>query len=83
MNSLLLTLSDHPLFGILTAPDRGGINVGFYFFKLPIHYYALCIITGMVVAAVLSALMMKRRNMSPDLIYTLFIFCIPDRKSVV
>ena len=77
MNSLLLTLSDHPLFGILTAPDRGGINVGFYFFKLPIHYYALCIITGMVVAAVLSALMMKRRNMSPDLIYTLFIFCIP------
>ena len=72
MSSLLLS---NPLFGILY--NYVGVNVGFYFFSLPIHYYALCIVTGMIVAAVLSGLMMKRRNMSPDLIYTLFIFCIP------
>ena len=31
----------------------------------------------MILAAVLSALLMKRRNMSVDLIYLLFIVCIP------
>lgn len=66
-----LLLADNPLFGA-AANGRG-----FYFFGLEIYYYAICIVTGMILAAILSGLLMKRRNMSPDLIYTLFIFCIP------
>lgn len=46
-------------------------------FGFDIYYYALCIVSGILVATVLSALLMKRRNMSPDFIFTLFIFCIP------
>lgn len=51
-----------------------GIQIG----NFTITYYAICIITGMIVATILSALMMKRRNMSYDLVYVLFIFCIPS-----
>lgn len=58
-----------PLFG---ANSRGIIVFGF-----EIYYYALCIVSGIIIATVLSALLMKRRNMSPDFIFTLFIFCIP------
>ena len=68
MGTLLLA-GDLPQFG---SNSRGIILFGF-----EIYYYAICIVTGMIVAAVLSALLMKRRNMSPDLIYTLFICCIP------
>ncbi len=67
MTSLLL--ADLPLFG---ANDRGIIIFGF-----EIYYYAICIVTGIVLATCLSALLMKRRNMSPDFIFTLFVFCIP------
>ena len=69
MSSLLLS---NPLFGV--AENGRGI----YVFGLEIYYYALCIVTGMICAAVLSGLLMKRRNMSPDLVFTLFIFCIPS-----
>ena len=67
----LSLLAKNPLFGI--APDGRGL----YIFGLEIYYYALCIVAGMLVAATLSALLMKRRNMSPDFIYLLFIVCIP------
>ncbi len=67
MTSLLL--ADGPLFG---ANERGIILFGF-----EIYYYALCIVTGIIVATCLSALLMKRRNMSSDFIFTLFVFCIP------
>lgn len=50
---------------------------GFTVFGLEIRYYALFIVSGMILAAVLSALLMKRRNMSSDFIYLLFIVCIP------
>lgn len=60
-----------PLFGV--SPDGRGI----YIFGLEIYYYALCIVAGMIVAATLSALLMKRRNMSSDFIFLLFIVCIP------
>ena len=53
------------------------VNPGFYIGSLKIHYYALCIVTAMIMAAVFSALLMKRRNMSSDFIFTLFITCIP------
>lgn len=52
-------------------------NPGFYIGSLKIHYYALCIVTAMIMAAVFSALLMKRRNMAWDFIFTLFITCIP------
>lgn len=68
--SLQLLASGNPLFG---ADSRG-----IYVFGLQIYYYALCIVAGMIVATVLSALLMKRRNMSADFIFTLFIFCIPS-----
>ncbi len=64
-----LFLAGSPLFG---ANDRGIIVFGF-----EIYYYAICIVTGIIVATTLSALLMKRRNISPDLIFTLFVFCIP------
>ncbi len=67
MTSLLL--ANGPLFG---ANERGIIVFGF-----EIYFYALCIVTGIIVATCLSALLMKRRNMSPDFIFTLFVFCIP------
>ncbi len=67
MSSLLL--ADGPLFG---ANERGIIVFGF-----EIYYYAICIVTGIIVATTLSAILMKRRNMSPDFIFTLFVFCIP------
>lgn len=52
--------------------DRGIILFGF-----EIYYYAICIVCGMIIAATLSALLMKRRNMSPEFIFTLFVVCIP------
>ena len=63
-------LAKNPLFG--------SFNKGIYIFTVPVHYYALCIVTGMIIAAILSALLMKRRNMDPDLIFLLFIVCIPS-----
>ena len=59
--------------GVLFGANNRGIIV----FGLEIYYYAICIVCGMVGAAALSALLMKRRNMSPDFIYLLFIVCIP------
>ena len=50
------------------------LNPGVTIFGFTIYYYAI----GMIVATCLSALLMKRRNMSPDFIFTLFIFCIPS-----
>lgn len=67
MNSALL--ADTVMFG---ANSRGIIIFGF-----EIYYYAICIVCGMIGAAALSALLMKRRNMSPDLIFLLFVVCIP------
>jgi len=62
-------LADSVLFG---ANERGIIVFGF-----EIYYYALCIVSGILIATALSALLMKRRNMAPDFIFTLFVFCIP------
>ncbi len=56
------------------APNGRGILI----FGFEIYYYALCIVGGMVLAAFLSGLLMKRRNMSSDFIYLLFIVCIPS-----
>ena len=61
------------IMNMLLAPNNPGITI----FGFTIYYYALCIVTGIIVATALSALLMKRRNMSPDFIFTLFIFCIP------
>ncbi len=65
-----LLLADKVLFG---ANERGIILFGF-----EIYYYAICIVCGILLATFLSALLMKRRNMSADFIFTLFIFCIPS-----
>lgn len=67
----LSLLANNPLFGL--SPDGRGV----YIFGLEIYYYALCIVAGMLLAATLSALLMKRRNMSPDFVFLLFIVCIP------
>lgn len=50
-----------------------GINI----FGFTVTYYALCIMAGMAVAVILSALMLKRRNASPDLVLLYFICCVP------
>lgn len=68
MSHLLLA---NPLFG------AAGDGRGFYFFGFEIYYYALCIVSGMIAAAVASGFLMKRRNMSSDFIFTLFLCCIP------
>ena len=65
---LSLLAAETPLFG---ANERGII-----LFHFEIYYYALCIVSGIILATFLSALLMKRRNMSTDFIFTLFIFCI-------
>lgn len=67
MNSLILI---DTFFG---ANERGIILFGF-----EIYYYAIVIVTGMLIASALSALLMKRRNISPDFIFVLFLFCIPS-----
>lgn len=64
-----LLLAETPLFG---ANERGIILFGF-----EIYYYALCIVAGIVLAAWLSALLMRRRNLSPDLMFVGFVFVIP------
>ena len=66
----MLTNLLNPLFGI--ADDRG-----IYIFGLEIYYYAFCIVGAMIAAALLSALLMKRRNMSTDFVFTIFLVCIP------
>ena len=68
MQTLLLA-KDGPLFGI---NERGIILFGF-----EIYFYAICIVAGMLLAAYLSSLLMRRRNINPELILTLFIVCIP------
>ena len=68
MQSLLL--DKNPLFG---AYDKG-----IYVFSLQIQYYAIVIVCGMIIAAILSALLMKRRNMDNGFIYLLFVVCIPS-----
>lgn len=67
----LSLLANNPLFGV--ASDGRGI----FIFGLEIYYYALCIVAGMLIAAILSALLMKRRNMSSDFVFLLFLVCIP------
>lgn len=62
----------------LLNPVFGAYDRGIYVFTLPVQYYAIVIVCGMVLAATLSALLMKRRNMDPNFIFTLFIFCIPS-----
>ena len=75
MNLSLLASSKGPLY---TEDGLFGIaNRGFTIFGLDIYWYAVCIVCGMILAAVLSALLMKRRNMSVDLIFLLFVVCIP------
>ena len=69
MQTLLLA-KDGPLFGI---NERGIILFGF-----EIYFYAICIVAGMLLAAYLSSLLMRRRNINPELILTLFIVCIPS-----
>ena len=69
MQTLLLA-KDGPLFGI---NERGII-----FFGFEIYFYAICIVAGMLLAAYLSSLLMRRRNINPELILTLFIVCIPS-----
>lgn len=62
----------------LLAASFGANNRGIVIFGFEIYYYAICIVCGMIGAAALSALLMKRRNMSPDLIFLLFVVCIPS-----
>ena len=50
-----------------------GIKIG----NMTITYYAICIVSGMLVAFGLITLLFKRRNMSPDLFLTLFCVCLP------
>lgn len=54
------------------------LNPGISIFGITIYYYAIIIVSGMALAAYLSSVLMKRRNMSPDLVLTLFIVCIPS-----
>ncbi len=68
----VLLLANNPQWGL--AAD----GKGFCVFGFEIYFYAVFIVVGMIAAAALSALLMKRRNMSPDLIFLLFIVCIPS-----
>ncbi len=61
----------------LLAVTFGANERGIILFGFEIYYYAICIVCGMILAAGLSALLMKRRNMSTDLIFLLFVVCIP------
>lgn len=67
----MLTNLLNPLFGL--CPDKKGI----YIFGLEVYFYAFCIVGAMIAAALLSALLMKRRNMSTDFVFTIFLVCIP------
>lgn len=58
---------------LLLLADRPGIQIG----SFTVYAYAIIIVCGMIAAACFSALLMKRRNVSPDLVFTLFVFCIP------
>ena len=61
----------------LLAVEFGANERGIILFGFEIYYYAICIVCGMILAAALSALLMKRRNMSVDFIFLLFVVCIP------
>ncbi len=61
----------------LLNPLFGSYGKGIYVFGLQVQYYAIVIVAGMLLAAALSALLMKRRNMDPNFIFTLFVCCIP------
>lgn len=53
------------------------LNPGITIFGFTIYYYAIIMVSGILVATCLSGLMMKRRNISSDLLLILFIVCIP------
>ena len=62
---------------LLLSTEFGHNSRGIIIFGFEIYYYAIFIVCGMIIAATLSALLMKRRNISPDFIFTLFVVCIP------
>ncbi len=62
---------------LLADVTFGANRRGIILFGFEIYYYAICIVSGILLATFLSALLMKRRNMSVDFIFTLFVFCIP------
>ncbi len=53
--------------------DHPGIDL----FGFRIYYYAICIVVGIIAATLLSVLLMKRRNMSSDLVFLGFVVAIP------
>ena len=52
----------------LLNPLFGAYDTGIYIFSVPVQYYAIVIVCGMLIAASLSALLMKRRNMDSGFI---------------
>ena len=63
---------------LASNPVFGAYEKGIYIFTLPIQYYAIVIVCGMLIASLLSVLLMKRRNIDTGIIYILFIACIPS-----
>lgn len=53
------------------------LNPGIQIFGFTIYYYAIILVSGILAATCLSGLMMKRRNISSDLLLIFFIICIP------
>ncbi len=66
MQSLLLASN-------LYFTDRAIVIFGF-----AIYYYALVIVAGILAATTLSVLLLKRRNISTDLTYLIFLVCVPS-----
>ena len=66
-----MILAANPMFGWM---DNG---VGFYFFTLPIRWYAICIITGAVLALLASNYRAHKRGLPRDVFNSLFLIAFP------
>ncbi|MCB4207619.1 prolipoprotein diacylglyceryl transferase [Arthrobacter sp. UM1] len=61
------------LLAAIPSPGVNGFNVG----PLRIHFYALCIIVGIVLALWITARRLRARGVNPEVVYDLGMWCVP------
>jgi prolipoprotein diacylglyceryl transferase len=66
-------LSAARLLGSIPSPSVNGFQIG----PVKIHFYALCILAGIVVALWLTARRLKDRGVNPEVVYDIGIWCVP------
>ncbi len=72
MISVLTPETWSPL-GSIPSPSVNSFDIG----PLTIHFYALCILAGIVVALWLTSKRLSRRGVNPDVVWDIGMWCVP------